>query len=190
MNITKIYAVLQPVPFIIVETDAVISNDGTGKVDIQFNELSKYVDLFTQQQELLSKYVVATRGTYTERNKSYDAIVFDSTFILPETPIDQTITFYINGVLFQATEGLTAQERCINTNNLGIVRAFYKAALVSFTLPRTNATFEQDYTWTDQALGNASVLCSAVAAIPSSWDVTCCVLSPISAPLIYFVDAP
>lgn len=73
--ITKISVVYAPVPYIILETDNVITANGTQQAEIDFNELSAYINILTAQQTALGKYVNFFKGVYTVNNRNFDAIV-------------------------------------------------------------------------------------------------------------------
>lgn len=84
--ITKISVVYNTIPLIVVQHDAVITATGQDRQEIDFNELGAYVQILSDQQAALGKFVSFTKGTYEQNNTAYDAIVLAASEAAPTNP--------------------------------------------------------------------------------------------------------
>lgn len=178
MKIVQIKIVYATIPFIILDTDEVITATGTQSVQIEFNELGAYIRNLTAQQTLLGKYVSFSKGIYTFNQNNFDSVVIaasDTPGIVID-PLEVSIT--LDGVNLTLAEALAPLVYCeAGTDPLYQLNTFIDGSIFYIKLPYLNIddrnSFDADYNYTGQQ-SQDDVMVSALSDGAGNWDVYFC----------------
>lgn len=166
--ITKIALLYNAVPQIIVEQNGIITVSGTGKNEIDFNELYKFIELLEQQQDAINEYVAVSKGTYTIRNTSHPAILWVPS-AQDTNPKTGSLSIQLNGVAVGAPEDLEANYFCTVTG-LSTLDYINAPCVFAVTIPRKSDDFERDYT-ISATLPAGSFVTTRAEAVGGGWLV-------------------